>query len=108
MTGPPLPRRRTRSARGLATMVSAAARGAHHRPLPAGQLRALVAAHLGAYPGSDFSPYEIAQALRCSHGAVANACARLVSLGQARLTQQAPRRYQAAGTPPPESEPRPA
>ncbi len=104
MTGP-FPRRRSRTGRGLATMV-AATRGTRRPRLPAGQLRTLVAAHLDAHPGSDFSPYEIAQVLRCSHGAVANACVRLVDLGQARIAQQAPRRYQNASTPPPKSEPR--
>lgn len=67
-------------------------------PLPAGQLRELVLAHLQAHPQLDFSPAELANVLRRSRGAVINACRRLVDQGQARRTSEQPQRYQA--TPP--------
>ncbi len=70
-----------------------------HAPrLPDGALRDLVAAHLGAYPGLDFSPAELANALGRpgSRGAVINACRRLVADGTAVLACQRPQRFRAA------------
>ena len=60
-----------------------------------GQLRDLVAAHLAAHPDADFSPHQIGRVLGRSSGAVANALDRLTALGQAQLTSEKPRRYQA-------------
>ncbi len=66
--------------------------------LPDGALRALVAAHLHAYPGLDFSAAELANALGRpgSRGAVINACHRLVADGIAVLACRRPQRFQAA------------
>jgi hypothetical protein len=62
-------------------------------------LQALVLAHLRAHPDLDFSPTEIANALRrpTSRGAVINACKRFAALGLATRTQQVPQRYRTAG-----------
>jgi hypothetical protein len=67
-------------------------------PLRAGQLRAMVLAHLHAHPRLDFSPAELANVLRRpkSRGAIINACKRLVELGLAERTQLRPQRYRAA------------
>ena len=59
-----------------------------------GQLRDLVAAHLAASPGAEFTPHAIGRVLGRSSGAVANALDRLTALGQAQLTSDKPRRYQ--------------
>lgn len=66
--------------------------------LPPGRLRELVLAHLTAHPGLDFSPAELANALRrpSSRGAIINACKRLVQLGLATRTQDRPQRYRKA------------
>ena len=67
-----------------------------------GQLRDLVAAHLAAHPGAEFTPHAIGRVLGRSSGAVANALDRLTALGQAQLTSDKPRRYQhQAATAPP-------
>jgi DNA-binding MarR family transcriptional regulator len=58
-----------------------------------GALRDRVLEHLSEYPGKEFTPYEIGRALDSSSGAVANALDRLVSLGQAELTCERPRRF---------------
>ena len=65
--------------------------------LAAGQLRAMVLAHLRAHPMLDFSPAELANVLGRpkSRGAIANACRRLVEQGLATRTQQEPQRYRA-------------
>lgn len=89
------PRRRFAVTRPDST---AAPNPAPRRPaLPAGQLRAMVLAHLQAHPQLDFSPAEIANALHRpkSRGAVINACKRLVEQGLATRTQQRPQRYRA-------------
>jgi hypothetical protein len=65
-----------------------------------GQLRDLVHAHLTAHPGADFTPHQIGRVLGRSSGAVANALDRLTALGQAGLTSEKPRRYQATPTAP--------
>jgi hypothetical protein len=65
-----------------------------------GQLRDLVQAHLAAHPDADFTPHAIGRVLGRSSGAVANALDRLTALGQAQLTSEKPRRYQAAGSAP--------
>lgn len=69
----------------------------HRSPLPPGELRAMVGEHLRRHPGLDFSPAELANVLGRprSRGAIINACKRLVELGQAVRTRQAPQRYQA-------------
>ncbi|MEV0974485.1 hypothetical protein [Microtetraspora glauca] len=61
-----------------------------------GQLRDRVLAHLTAHPNQEFTPYEIGRVLGNSSGAVANALDRLVSLGQAELTSEQPRKFTAA------------
>jgi hypothetical protein len=48
-----------------------------------GQLRDLVAAHLAANPGAEFTPHAIGRVLGRSSGAVANALDRLTALRQA-------------------------
>jgi hypothetical protein len=63
--------------------------------LTGGQLRDLVAAHLRAHPDQDLGPTAIAKHLDRSAGAVANACLRLIALGQATQTSRSPRRYRA-------------
>lgn len=63
--------------------------------LAGGQLRDLVAAHLRAHPDQDLGPTAIAKHLDRSAGAVANACVRLIALGQATQTSHNPRRYRA-------------
>jgi hypothetical protein len=63
-----------------------------------GGLRELVAGHLAAYPDAAFTPHEIGKVLGRSSGAVANALDKLVSLGQATLANEKPRRFQHAGT----------
>jgi hypothetical protein len=68
--------------------------GAGARP---GQLRELVAAHLAAHPGQEFTPHEIAKVIGRSSGAVANALDRLTGLGQATLSCEKPRRYRHMG-----------
>ncbi|MFC5832286.1 hypothetical protein [Nonomuraea insulae] len=61
-------------------------------------LRDMVHAHLIAFPDKDFTPYEIGRALDRSSGAVANALDRLVSLGDAVLSCERPRRFALAPT----------
>jgi len=65
-----------------------------------GQLRDLVAAHLTAHPDADFTPHQIGRVLARSSGAVANALDKLTALGQAQMTCEKPRRYQAAASAP--------
>jgi hypothetical protein len=60
-------------------------------------MQALVLAHLRAYPHLDFTAGELARALHRSRTAIVTACQRLVDAGDARCTQQQPRRYQAIG-----------
>ena len=60
-----------------------------------GQLRDHVHAHLTAHPGAGFTPHQIGRVLGRSSGAVANALDRLTAFGQAELTSEKPRRYQA-------------
>ena len=72
-------------------------------PRPAlgpGELRALVLAHLREFPELDFTPGELARALRrpTSRGAIIKICHNLVGEGLADRTQQRPQRYRA--TPP--------
>ncbi|MFC5828057.1 hypothetical protein [Nonomuraea insulae] len=61
-------------------------------------LRDMVHAHLIEFPDKDFTPYEIGRALDRSSGAVANALDRLVSLGDAVLSCERPRRFALAPT----------
>ncbi|GAA0406135.1 hypothetical protein Acor_40880 [Acrocarpospora corrugata] len=60
-----------------------------------GMLRDRVLGHLIEHPGKEFTPYEIGRVLDASSGAVANALDRLVSLDQAQLTCERPRRFAA-------------
>ena len=60
-----------------------------------GELRAKIADHLTAHPGTEFTPHEIGKAIGHSAGAVANALDRLVALEEAALTCDRPRRYTA-------------
>lgn len=60
-------------------------------------LRPLVAAHLAAHPGEEFTVRQVAKALDRSHGATANALATLAGLGEAERTCESPLRYRAAG-----------
>jgi hypothetical protein len=62
-----------------------------------GQLRELVAAHLAGHPEEEFTPHEIGKIIGRSSGAVANALDKLVSLGQATLSCEKPRRYRHTG-----------
>lgn len=61
-------------------------------------LRPLVAEHLSAHLGKEFTPGEIAKVLGRSSGAVANALDTLVGQGFAVLTCERPRRFRAANT----------
>ncbi len=75
---------------------------APRRPaLAAGQLRAMVLAHLQTHPQLDFSPAELAKALGrpTSRGAIINICKRLVDEGLAIRTQDRPQRYRATPNP---------
>ena len=58
----------------------------------------MVLAHLRAYPRLDFSPAELANAVRrpTSRGAITNACTNLVEQGLATRTRRAPQRFRAA------------
>jgi hypothetical protein len=65
--------------------------------LDKGELAGLVLAFLRDHPG-EHSPTAVAKALDGrSSGAVGNALVRLVDVGDATQTSQAPRRYQAVG-----------
>ncbi|MEY9859781.1 nitric oxide reductase NorQ protein [Catenulispora sp. GAS73] len=67
----------------------------HVRFAPGG-LRALVAAHLAASPGEEFTVTQVARALNdSSGGAVGNALMALAASGAAVLTCAAPRRFRA-------------
>lgn len=67
-----------------------------HVRLAPGGLRALVAAHLAASPGEEFTVTQVARALNeASGGAVGNALMALAASGAAMLTCAAPRRFRA-------------
>ena len=73
-------------------------RPAPPRPaLARGELRALVLAHLRKFPELEFTPGELAKALRrpTSRGAIMKICNKLVGDGLAIRTQQRPQRYRA-------------
>ncbi|ROO52745.1 hypothetical protein EDC02_7686 [Micromonospora sp. Llam0] len=59
-----------------------------------GQVAPLLVLHLRAHPELDFSPYELAQVLRVSHGTARRHLLRLAATGQVRRTTQAPARFQ--------------
>jgi DprA winged helix domain len=83
-------------ARRLARSAASGRRARGGQAARPGQLRDLVAGHLAAYPGAEFTPHAIGRVLGRSSGAVANALDRLTALGQAQLTSDHPRRYKAA------------
>ncbi|WP_329521841.1 hypothetical protein [Spirillospora sp. NBC_01491] len=58
-----------------------------------GEMRAKVAAHLTAYPGTEFTPHEIGKVIGHSAGAVSNALDRLTESGAAELVCDRPRRF---------------
>ena len=62
---------------------------------PYGQIPRLVLAHMAAHPQLDFSPYELAKALRMSHGTVRRHLLHLAGTGRVRRTSVAPARFQA-------------
>ncbi|WP_219501813.1 hypothetical protein [Nonomuraea ceibae] len=93
LTGNAAPARAVSAARPGAG--SGAGAGDAVRP---GALRDMVYAHLVEFPGKDFTPYEIGKVINRSSGAVANALDRLVSLGEAVLTCERPRRFGLAPT----------
>ncbi|GAA2213307.1 hypothetical protein GCM10009850_087690 [Nonomuraea monospora] len=70
-----------------------------------GALRDMVHAHLLEFPDKDFTPYEIGKVINRSSGAVANALDRLVSLGDAVLSCERPRRFALAPTASPTASP---
>jgi predicted ArsR family transcriptional regulator len=59
-----------------------------------GQVPLLVLGHLQAHPQLDFSPYELAKALRVSHGTVRRHLLRLAAAGRVRRTSLKPARFQ--------------
>ncbi|MBO2466017.1 MarR family transcriptional regulator [Actinomadura violacea] len=81
-----------RTGTGTRTPRATVDRGA---PTP---LRPLVARHLNAFPELEFTPGEVAKVLDRSSGAVANALDTLVARGEAVLTCERPRRFQAVTT----------
>ncbi|GLW98785.1 helix-turn-helix domain-containing protein [Microtetraspora sp. NBRC 16547] len=85
-----------RVARAVLTGPKRAVASSDAVPARPGQLRDRVLSHLKEHPGKDFTPYEIGRVLGSSSGAVANALDRLVSLGQAELTCERPRRFATA------------
>ena len=64
-----------------------------------GSLRDKVLAHLDAHPGAEFTPHEIHKVIDHSSGAIANALDTLVSLGEAELATDKPRRFRRTATP---------
>lgn len=66
--------------------------------LAKGGLRALVAAHLTAYPAQEFTASQVGKALGKSSGAVANCFDALVMAGQAEMTCEKPRRFRHLAT----------
>ncbi|MEV4178452.1 hypothetical protein [Nonomuraea sp. NPDC049709] len=85
-------------ARPAATRPGAASGAGTGNGVRTGVLRDMVHAHLLEFPDKDFTPYEIGRALDRSSGAVANALDRLVSLGDAVLSCERPRRFALAPT----------
>lgn len=78
------------------TVVNGRPRTGSGRPRSApGEMRAKVAAHLTAHPGTEFTPHEIAKVIGHSAGAVSNALDRLVEAGEAELVCDRPRRFTA-------------
>jgi hypothetical protein len=90
---------RDQAAEAMRAVKTAAASSGRTGTRP-GQLRDLVAGYLCEHPGQEFTPHAIGKALERSSGAVANALDRLVSLGQAALSNERPRRYRHAGQTP--------
>jgi predicted ArsR family transcriptional regulator len=65
-----------------------------HARRPDGQIPLLVLDHLHAHPQLDFSPYELAKALRVSHGTIRRHLLRLAAAGRVRRTRLKPARFQ--------------
>jgi predicted ArsR family transcriptional regulator len=65
-----------------------------HARRPDGQIPLLVLGHLQAHPQLDFSPYELAKALRVSHGTIRRHLLRLAAAGRVRRTRLNPARFQ--------------
>jgi len=68
--------------------------GSGHARRPDGQVPLLVLGHLHAHPQLDFSPYELAKALRVSHGTIRRHLLRLAAAGRVRRTRLKPARFQ--------------
>lgn len=64
-----------------------------HR-LPYGQLAPLILAHLRAHPHLAFTPWELAQVLGHSHGAIRRTLLRLADDGTVTQTSHHPARFQ--------------
>ncbi|MFV2179752.1 MarR family transcriptional regulator [Actinomadura sp. LOL_011] len=76
------------------TAVNGRPRTGSGRPRSApGEMRAKVAGHLTAHPGTEFTPHEIAKVIGHSAGAVSNALDRLAEAGEAVLVCDRPRRF---------------
>ena len=66
----------------------------HRRPrLAGGELTSLVRRHLQAHPDLDFSPYEVATVLGCSHGTIRRILLRLADSDTVTRTQHEPTRF---------------
>jgi hypothetical protein len=76
--------------------VKAAASGRRAPATRPGALRDLVEEHLRKFPGTAFTPHQVAKVLTRSAGAVANALDKLVSLGTAEMVTDKPRTYRLA------------
>jgi DNA-binding MarR family transcriptional regulator len=87
------PRRTHRTRRATGALAYRAPRPPRLQP---GQLRAMVLAHLQAYPRLDFTPRDLSRVLGHSHGAISAVCKQLVAEGLARRTSATTQRYQAA------------
>ncbi|MCP2342042.1 hypothetical protein [Actinomadura rupiterrae] len=95
-TGHARPRRARTATGGGVPSGGPVAVGDRKAPTP---LRPLVAAHLAAHPGTEFTPGEIARVLDRSSGAVANALTTMANQGEAELTCEKPMRYRTPATP---------
>ena len=88
-THPAPPQYVARQAASDATTTAPAAR----RPLPYGQLRPLVLAHLAAHPHASFTPWELGRVLGRSHGTIRRILVGLAAAGAVDQTCQKPARF---------------